>query len=308
MQPLTKRRDVLLALLAASGVMSLPGCADDTDGIWTYVQKQSDLTLLTQAIQAAGLGDTVAANPRTLFAPTDAAFEALLTELGITAQALLADTALLQSVLSYHLLGQVQTQSSWVSGRAIEPVGGGFFKLETGSPPVITDGRNRTSQITAVDVLLENGALHRIDRVLLPPNRTIVETAQALPQTSTLVAAIKAAGLATILSGTGPFTIFAPVNSAFDALLLELGITIDALLANTSLLTKVLTYHVVSARVLKADIVPNQSVTSVQGQTFAIDSANQITDASLRVVSITATDTLTSNGVIHLVDRVLLPV
>lgn len=308
MQPLTKRRDILLAFLAASGVMALPGCADDSEGIWTYVQKQSDLTILTQAIQAAGLGDAVASNPRTLYAPTDAAFQALLTELGITAQALLADTALLQSVLAYHLVGQVQTQSNWVSGKAIEPVGGSFFKLETGSPPVITDGRNRTSRITGVDVLLENGALHRIDRVLLPPNRTVVETAQAVPQTSTLVAAIKAAGLTATLSGTGPFTVFAPVNTAFDALLVELGITLDALLANTSLLTKVLTYHVVGARVLKADIVPNQSITSVQGQTFSISPANQITDASLRVVSITATDTLASNGVIHLVDRVLLPV
>jgi uncharacterized surface protein with fasciclin (FAS1) repeats len=65
---------------------------------------------------------------------------------------------------------------------------------------------------------------------------------------------------------------------------------------------------VVGARVLKADIVPNQSITSLQGQTFSISPANQITDASLRVASITATDTLASNGVIHLVDRVLLPV
>jgi len=235
-------------------------------------------------------------------------FEALLTELGITAQALLADTALRQSVLAYHLVGQVQTQSTWVSGKAIEPVGGGFFKLEIGSPAVITDGRNRTSRVTAVDVSLENGVLHRIDRLLLPPNRTIVESAQALPQTSTLVSAIKAAGLATNLSGAGPFTVFAPVNSAFDALLVELGITLDALLAKTSLLTKVLTYHVVGARVLKADIVPNQNVTSVQGQTFVIGATSQITDASLRVATITSTDTLASNGGIHLVDRVLLPV
>jgi len=74
------------------------------------------------------------------------------------------------------------------------------------------------------------------------------------------------------------------------------------------LLTKVLTYHVVEARVLKADIVPNQNVTGVQGQTFVIGATSQITDASLRVATITSTDTLASNGVIHLVDRVPLPV
>lgn len=117
------------------------------------------------------------------------------SELGISAQALLSDTVLLQSVLAYHLIGQVQTQSSWVSGKANEPVGGGFFKLVTGNPVTITDGRNRLSRTTQTDVLLANGALHRIDRVLLPANRTIVETAQAIAQTSTLVTAIQAAGL-----------------------------------------------------------------------------------------------------------------
>lgn len=305
---LSKRREFFLAMMAAPGVLSLSGCAEDSQGMWDYVRAQPDLTILTQAIQAAGLTEAVASSPRTLFAPTDTAFQALLSELGISAQALLSDTALLQSVLAYHLIGQAQTQSSWVSGKAIEPVGGGFFKLVTGNPVTITDGRNRLARSTQLDVPLSNGVLHRIDQVLLPANRTIVATAQATAQTSTLVTAIQAAGLVPTLSAAGPFTVFAPVNSAFDALLIELGITLNALLADTVLLTKVLTYHVVGARVLQADIVPNQGVTSAQGQTFLINAGFQITDARQRAIAITATDTLASNGVIHLVDRVLLPV
>jgi uncharacterized surface protein with fasciclin (FAS1) repeats len=97
------------------------------------------------------------------------------------------------------------------------------------------------------------------------------------------------------------------VDAAFSALLTELGTTLDALIADTALLTKVLTYHVVPARALKADIVPGQPITSLQGQSLIIDASLKITDANQRVSTIVATDTLASNGVIHLIDRVLLP-
>lgn len=305
---LRHRRSVLLSLMAVPSLALISGCSDDDTNLWEYVQAQSDLKTLTLAIRTAGLSDAVSASPRTLFAPTDQAFDALLAELGITADALLGNTALLTAVLSYHLIGKAQTKAEWISGKAIEPVGGGFFKLETGDSVVLTDGRNRTSRATQTDVIVNNGVLHRIDRVLLPANRNIVETAQSVSQVSTLVTAIQAAGLVTALSAAGPFTVFAPVNSAFSALLTELGITLDALLADTTLLTKVLTYHVVPARALKADIVPGQAITSLQGQTFVIDATLKVNDASTRTTSILATDTLASNGVIHLIDRVLLPV
>jgi uncharacterized surface protein with fasciclin (FAS1) repeats len=252
--------------------------------------------------------DAVAASPRTLFAPTDAAFEALLIELGTTADALLANTELLKAVLAYHVIGSSRTSADWMSGKAIEPIGGGFFKLETTSGVVLTDGRNRIARATQTDVVLDNGPLHRIDRVMLPANRTVVETAQNLAQTSTLVAAIQAAGLVGALSANGPFTIFAPVDTAFSALLTELGTTLEALIADTALLTKVLTYHVVAARALKADIVPGEPITSLQGQVFTVNTDLKISDANQRIATIVSTDTLASNGVIHLIDRVLLPV
>ena len=145
------------------------------------------------------------------------------------------------------------------------------------------------------------------DKVLLPADKDIVATASALPDFSILVEAVVAAGLASTLQGAGPFTVFAPTNAAFAALLTELGVTKDALLANKTLLTQVLTYHVVPARVLKAEVPVNTAFTTVQGLTFTINSSLVITDQNMRTSNIVTADVFTSNGVIHVVDKVILP-
>ncbi len=140
-----------------------------------------------------------------------------------------------------------------------------------------------------------------------PAPVNIVATAQASPQFSILVEAVVAADIATTLSGPGPFTAFAPTNAAFAALLTELGVTKAQLLADTALLTKVLTYHVVPSRVLKAQVPIGTPITTMQGESFTVSAALVITDKRGRVSNITATDLLTSNGVIHFVDKVILP-
>ncbi len=139
------------------------------------------------------------------------------------------------------------------------------------------------------------------------PTKNVVQLAQATPSLSILVEAVVAADLATTLSGAGPFTVFAPTDAAFAALLTELKITKEALLADKPLLTKVLTYHVVSGKVLKADIPFGKPIKSLQGQEFTIDTSAVITDASARKSQITATDILATNGVVHLIDKVILP-
>jgi uncharacterized surface protein with fasciclin (FAS1) repeats len=149
--------------------------------------------------------------------------------------------------------------------------------------------------------------VHLIDKVILPADKNIVQTAQNLPQFTKLVKAVVAANLAGTLSGTGPFTVFAPTDTAFGALLAELGVTKAQLLANTALLTKVLTYHVVPGRVLKADVPVATPIATVQGETLSISAAFVITDQRARTANITATDVLTSNGVIHVIDKVILP-
>ncbi len=138
-------------------------------------------------------------------------------------------------------------------------------------------------------------------------DKNIVENAVNSKDHTTLVAAVKAAGLVDTLKSPGPFTVFAPTNAAFAALLTELGVTKEQLLANTALLTAVLTYHVVPSRVFKADVPVGSPIATVETGSFSVNSSLQITDERGRTASIMATDVMATNGVIHVVDKVLLP-
>jgi len=293
-----------LALVAACG-----GGDDDLDNVVQLAQSDSRFSILAEAVVAADLADTLSGpGPFTVFAPTNAAFAALLTELGVSKDELLANKPLLTAVLQYHVLSGTVRKADVPLGKAISPLAGGIFKVDSvGSELVITDGRNRSSTIVQTDIPAANGVLHVIDTVILPADKTIVETAIATPAFSILVDAVVAAGLVDTLSGPGPFTVFAPTDAAFAALLTELGVTKDELLADTALLTQVLTYHVVPGRVLKADVPVGVAITTVQGETFTVDSSLAITDQRDRAANITATDVLASNGVIHVIDKVILP-
>jgi uncharacterized surface protein with fasciclin (FAS1) repeats len=299
---------LLIASLAACG-----GGDDDNDqapaNIVQVAQKDSRFSILVEAVQSAGLTETLSGpGPYTVFAPTNDAFAALLTELGVTKDQLLANKPLLTAVLKYHVVSGSVASAQVALGKAITPVGGGFFKVDkVGADLVITDGRNRNSRIVQADVAASNGIIHAIDKVILPADKTVVQTAVANPNFSILVEAVTAAGLVDTLNGTGPFTVFAPTNAAFAALLTELGVTKDQLLANKALLTKVLTYHVVPGLVLKADVQVNTPIKTVEGETLTVSQALAITDQRGRQANITATDILASNGAIHVIDKVILP-
>ena len=311
------RKTLMLATLGTAALISACGGSSDphvpapapTPDIVALAQATPDLSILVEAVVAAGLVDTLkGTGPFTVFAPTNAAFAAALTELGLTKAQLLADKALLTTVLTYHVLPSRVASSAIPFGKAITTVQGSILKIDSvAGSVVITDGRNRTSKVVTPDVAASNGVVHIVDKVILPANRNIVQTAQALPQFSILVEAVVAANLATTLSGTGPFTVFAPTDTAFANLLTELGVTKAALLADTALLTKVLTYHVVSGRVLKAEVPLNTAIVTVQGDTLSVGSNLAITDQRGRTSNITGTDVLTSNGVIHVIDKVILP-
>lgn len=311
MHPIMNRRTVLMATALGASTTLLQACGGGDDepqrNIVEIAQSNPDLSILVEAVVAAGLTQTLSTGSLTVFAPTNAAFAALLTELGETKEALLANKTLLTSVLSYHVLGSKVSRADVPVGKAITPLSGGFFKIEATGGLKVTDGRNRIANITATDIQASNGVVHLLDRVLLPADKDIVATASALPDFSILVEAVAAAGLVSTLQGKGPFTVFAPTNAAFAALLAELGVTKQALLANTALLTSVLTYHVVPARVLKAEVPLNTAITTVQGQTFTVNANLAITDQRGRVSNIVTADVFTSNGVIHVVDKVILP-
>ena len=129
----------------------------------------------------------------------------------------------------------------------------------------------------------------------------IVETAVEAGTFTTLVAAVQAAGLVDTLTSPGPFTVFAPTDEAFAAL--PAG-TVEGLLADIPALTKVLTYHVVAGKVMAADVVTLTSATTVEGSNLTIDASDGVTVNGAKVV---ATDIECDNGVIHVVDAVLLP-
>lgn len=305
------RRTVLLAAALGASTSVLQACGGSDDelqrNIVELAQNTPELSILVEAVVAAGLAPTLSTGSLTVFAPTNAAFAALLAELGLTKEALLANKPLLTAVLTYHVLGSRVVRADVPLGKAITPVSGGFFKIESANGLKITDGRNRVTTITNTDIQASNGVVHLVDRVLLPADKDIVATAMAVPDFSILVEAVAAAGLVATLKGPGPFTVFAPTNAAFAALLAELGLAKEALLADTALLTRVLTYHVVPARVLKAEVPVNTAIATVQGQSFTVNPSLVITDQSLRTSRIIGTDVFASNGVVHTVDRVLLP-
>ena len=177
-------------------VMAACGGGDDhppsTLGV---AQSEARFSILVEAVNAAGLADTLnGPGPLTVFAPTNDAFAALLSELGISKDALLANKPLLTAVLTYHVLPAKVERAAVPAGKAITTVQGGIFKVDpVGSGLVITDGRNRRSTITATDIPARNGVVHVVDKVLLPADKTVVQTAAALPQFSILVEAVLAA-------------------------------------------------------------------------------------------------------------------
>ena len=145
------------------------------------------------------------------------------------------------------------------------------------------------------------------DDSVAEPTMDIVETASAAGDFTTLVAAVEAAGLVETLQGDGPFTVFAPTDEAFAAALDDLGLTAEELLADTETLTSILTYHVVEGEVPAADVVTldGEEVPTVNGATILVGvDGDAVTVNDIPVV---ATDVFATNGVIHVIDGVLLP-
>ena len=281
-----------------------------------------DFSILVEAVTAAGLVETLSGpGPFTVFAPTNEAFAAALTALGLTKEQLLADTALLTKVLTYHVVPGVVLAADVVmlNGQEVATVEGSKVKVTVEGDKVKINDAN----VVATDVKASNGVIHVIDAVLVPadaaptttasPTTTavalpsIVDIAAGDPQFSILVEAVTAAGLLAAVQTPGPLTVFAPTNDAFAAALTALGMTKEQLFADTALLTKILTYHVVPGAVLAADVLMlnGQEVTTLGGLTFkvTIDGDKVMVNTS----NVIKTDILASNGVVHVIDAVLVP-
>lgn len=279
---------------ASNGVVHVIDAVLTPPTIVDIALQNPDFSTLVTALQAAELVDTLAGpGPFTVFAPTNAAFEAIPQA---DLQALLADKAALTGVLTYHVVPGDLRAAAVVEQRALTTAQGTSAIIAAGA----AEARINGARIVATDIVAANGVIHVIDAVITPS--TVAELASYAPELSTLVTAVGAADLGDALSAPGPFTVFAPVDAAFDAL--PAG-TVDALLADIPALTDVLTYHVVAGAVTSDQVVGLSQATTLQGSDVAITvegDAVKINDAQVLAV-----DILGTNGVIHLIDGVLLP-
>jgi transforming growth factor-beta-induced protein len=252
---------------------------------------------LVAALVHEKLVSTIAREELTIFAPTDEAFAALgLNEKNI------GTVPNLKEILLYHAVAG-KVYSTMLSSKYVPTVNGAALNVKVSSGVMINDANVLKADIKAI-----NGVIHIIDRVLLPPSKNLVETALSnAPEFSILVAAVQKAQLVETLANGGPFTVFAPTNAAFAALLNELKVSsLDALSAET--VKNVLLYHVVNGRVFSTDLQTGP-VTTLNG-VFNVNLSNlKITDANMREAGLVPSllNIQATNGVIHVIDKVILP-
>jgi transforming growth factor-beta-induced protein len=268
---------------------------------------------LVAAVSAAGLVETLQSEgPFTVFAPTDEAFAQLPKG---TVEALLQpeNGQLLTDILLYHVVGGKVMAADVIGldGQMVDTaLEGTQLLVEVRDGSVFLNGE---VMVIITDVEASNGVIHVIDAVLLPPTdeemaMDIVETAMADGRFSTLVAAVSEASLVETLQSEGPFTVFAPTDEAFAQL--PEG-TLESLLQpeNKQQLTDILLYHVVAGKVIAAEVVglDGQMVdTALEGKQLLVE----VKDGSVFLngeVMVIITDVKASNGVIHVIDAVLLP-
>ena len=309
-----------LAVLALS--TTLAGCGSDDDhdqempaapqANIAQVAQQQGFNALLAAVTKAGIGGTLSdANAQlTVFAPTDAAFNDLSRRLGFadaTAMVNALPAPALQSILTYHVLGSRKLAADLTAGGATQNTvytyAGAPARLnfDFTSGVRITDAALATANVVTPNVAASNGVIHVVDKVLVAPGvLNVVQMAQANPNFSSLVSAVVAADLQGTLAGAGPFTVFAPTNAAFAAAPQNLA---------TAQLRTVLTYHVVSGQVLSSQIPFGAPVATVAGQNIVISAGTPptIRDTTATAARISAVDVRASNGVIHVIDKVLIP-
>ncbi|HRI58910.1 MAG TPA: fasciclin domain-containing protein [Saprospiraceae bacterium] len=310
-------KNFVFSLFIALGAAFVFTACEDTDNgesqnIVEVAQSNPELSTLVAAVQRAGLVDELSGpGPLTVFAPTNQAFSDLLAALGFAnLEAVPVDV--LTDVLLNHVVGAEVKSGDLTTGYVETLLAYGSTTSYINNYVDLTSGvKIGGSTVTTADVEASNGVIHIINKVIVPP--TVVNQALNNPNFSSLVAALTRPDLGvdyvTLLSGTGPFTVFAPTNAAFTALLTELGVgSLNDIPADV--LNKVLQYHVVSgANVRSTQLTDEQEVTTFGGQKFTIDLTGgaKIKDAAGRTSNIIATDVQGSNGVVHAIDKVLLP-
>ena len=279
-------------------------CAGIPATVVDIVVNSEDHTLLEAAVGAANLVDALSAEgPFTVFAPTDAAITALVEALEITAEDLLA-LPNLGEILQYHVVAGAAMSGDLTDGQEIETLLG---ENVTVTIDMDMNVFINNAQVTVADIEAGNGVVHVIDAVLLPPapvTNTVVDVIVNSEDHTLLEAAVIAADLVDALSAEGPFTVFAPTDAAITALVEALEITAEDLLALPNL-GEILQYHVVAGAAMSGDLTDGQEIETLLGSNVTVTINAEgvfINDAQVTVADIEA-----DNGVVHVIDAVLLP-
>ena len=261
--------------------------------------------VLEAAVLQADLAGALSGDgPFTVFAPTDDAFLALAGALGATAEELLALPEL-ADILLYHVVGGTALSTNLSDGQFITTLNGADVVVTLNDEGIFINN----AQVTVADIVAGNGVVHVIDAVLLPTDapeltNTVVDIVVNSPVHNVLEAAVLQADLAGALSGEGPFTVFAPTDEAFLALAGALGATAEDLLALPEL-ADILLYHVVGGTALSSDLADGQTIATLNGAEVTVT----INEAGIFIndAQVTVADLVADNGVVHVIDAVLIP-
>lgn len=330
---------VLVAVLLLTA--AVPTFAQDRPTLSEVLEsgELGNFTTLLAALDAAGLSETLSGEgPFTILAPTDEAIAASLETMGMTPEALMANPDALESILLYHVIPGRYFFRNLTSGPTLDTALEGesvTFALDGGAFTV--NGVN----ISNIDNLIDNGIVFVLDGVLVPPSLSMAAEPEAeatevaveptaeptsepvvvapparpsiaevlasgdIGNFTTLLAAIDLTGLGETLSGEGPFTVFAPTDEAFAALLEDLDLDLMTVAAQPDLVRDILLYHVVPGRYFFRNLTSDPTLeTALEGQTIAIlQEGNTLTANDANIIDV---DNLASNGIIFVIDSVLL--
>ena len=272
----------------------------------------NSFTTLVAALQRADLVSTLQGDgPFTVFAPTNDAFQKLLDSNNSWNSLEDIPVETLKSVLLYHVVGAQAFSGDLSDGQEIITVESSAVTVDLSNGVRLTTGAGQSVAVTTADIQASNGVIHIIDDVMLmsPLFESIVEIASGNDSFTTLVAALVKADLVSALQADGPFTVFAPTNEAFQALLDSKPEwnSLDDIPVET--LKSVLLYHVVGAQAFSSDLSDGQELPTLAEANVTVDLSNgvELITGAGQSVAVTTADLQASNGVIHVLDAVMLP-
>ena len=268
--------------------------------LWDVISQSPDHTMMATALAATGLTSVVDGQQLlTAMAPTDAAFEVLLETLEITFSDLLSVPGVAE-VFLYHFVNGAVYSVDLSDGQSIETLQGGEMSIAINEDGVFVND----AQMTVADIVAENGVLHVIDGILLPPatSTTVFDIVANSNDHGIMEAALVASGLEETLLGEGPFTVFAPTDAAFAELSLLTGLTVDELLGLQGM-TDLLLSHVVAGEAMSTDLSGGQSITTLLGDDILV--TINATGVFINDAQVVVADLVADNGVVHVIDAVI---